>query len=200
MYKVFIEDKVIYLTFNASKELFNENYSFISENKVSNFWEENKDFDKKIINFYSHKRLNEFLENNFKIITAGGGLVVNENKEILMIFRNGKWDLPKGKIEKGEKIKEGAVREVKEECGVKKIEVIERLKTTYHTYKLKESRVLKESIWYLMSCRGDQKLIPQKEEGITKVEWVSKKDVSRKMKNTYENIKEVISAYEAFYL
>ena len=127
----------------------------------------------------------------FKIVIAGGGLVKNKEGEYLMIFRKGLWDLPKGKIEKGEDIKECALREVEEETGVKNLSLDYKLGKTYHTYKLKDKWVLKESHWYAMRTNFTGKLVPQAKEGIEKAEWVAKKEVKQLFKNTYSSIKEV---------
>ncbi len=70
----------------------------------------------------------------FKPVTAAGGLVENEKGEVLLIFRRGKWDLPKGKLDPGETIEQCAVREVEEETGLKNIE----LKKSRHPRKVWE--------------------------------------------------------------
>jgi len=135
--------------------------------------------------------LQESFFSNFKIIIAGGGLVKNKEGEYLMIYRKGKWDLPKGKIEKGEDVKSGAIREVEEETSVENLSLDYKLGKTYHTYKLKNKWVLKESHWYAMRTDYEGKLIPQAKEGIEKAEWVSKKEVKQCLKNSYASIKEV---------
>ncbi|MGB1248580.1 MAG: NUDIX hydrolase [Chitinophagales bacterium] len=127
----------------------------------------------------------------FKVIQAGGGLTYNKEKEVLMIFRKGKWDLPKGKIEKNEKIKKGAVREVEEETGVKVEKVKKKLGKTFHTYKLKEKWILKETHWYKMKVFNTENLVPQTEEDIEKVEWIAKKEVKKKLQNSYRSIADV---------
>lgn len=128
----------------------------------------------------------------FKVIEAAGGLVKNKKGEYLFIFRNGKWDLPKGKIEKGEGIKTAAIREVEEECGVSKLKIVKELVSTYHTYHIEEKPILKRTYWFEMLCEDESKLIPQTEEGITDVKWLSKKDLQQVSDNTYESIKEVL--------
>jgi len=117
--------------------------------------------------------------------------VLNQEEETLMMFRKKKWDIPKGKIEKDESIKTGAVREVEEETGVKVLQVIKKLGKTYHTYKLKDKWVLKETHWYLMEGDSNSELIPQKEEGIEKVGWFKKKEIKQNLKNSYLSIKDV---------
>lgn len=128
---------------------------------------------------------------SFKIIEAGGGLVQNQNGKYLMMFRKGKWDIPKGKIDKGEEIKDGAIREVEEETGVRNLKVNYKLGKTYHTYKLKDKWVLKETHWYAMRTDFAGTLVPQEDEGIERVVWASKKEVKTMLKNSYASIKEV---------
>lgn len=130
----------------------------------------------------------------FKVIEAAGGLVKNKKGEYLFIFRNGKWDLPKGKIEKGEGIKKAAIREVEEECGVSKLKIEKELESTYHTYHVEEKAILKRTYWFEMLCEDESKLVPQTEEGITEVKWISKKDLQQVNDNTYDSIKEVMKS------
>ena len=126
------------------------------------------------------------------MIFASGGVVFNNDK-LLMIYRNGLWDLPKGKIESNESESESAVREVKEECGVDSLKVIKFLKYTYHTYIENNQPILKKTSWYLMSSNSKNKLIPQISEGISKVIWVKKSEISSKLDNSFENIKDLIN-------
>ncbi|RZJ75129.1 MAG: NUDIX domain-containing protein, partial [Flavobacterium sp.] len=128
------------------------------------------------------------------VIKAAGGLVTNANGEYLFIFRNKKWDLPKGKVEKKEKIKIAAVREVEEECGVI-IETRDQLLCkTYHMYELGNKVILKRTNWYKMTVKGLPTLVPQVEEGITEAVWVAPTLVSEKTKNTYPLILDVLEA------
>lgn len=131
----------------------------------------------------------------FQLIEGAGGLVRNNKRQTLMIFRNGKWDIPKGKIEKSEKKNIAAVREVEEECGIKNLKIIRELPYTLHSYKLKKKYVLKKTYWYLMKTNYSQKLTPQKEEGITKVKWVNKSDLNKVIKNSYSSIRKMIVKY-----
>ena len=136
---------------------------------------------------------------HYKIIEAAGGLVRNERGEILMMMRNGKWDLPKGKTEKMETHLHAALREVEEETGLENLKAKTAIrftpfkqKATLHTYTLNKKRILKYTFWFLMDARSEQKLTPQKEEGITKTEWVDVTHLSKYLKNTYGNIKDIL--------
>ncbi len=137
-----------------------------------------------------------FFSSMFKIIEAAGGLVQNNEGKWLFIFRNGKWDLPKGKIEKGEKVKTAAIREVEEECGISKLQIIKELPSTYHTYFMEEEQVLKRTYWFEMSCADTSALIPQVEEGITNVQWLAPREFKKVKTNTYESILDVLKALE----
>lgn len=133
---------------------------------------------------------------SFKIIEAGGGLIMNEDGKFLMMYRKKKWDLPKGKIDEGETIKEGAIREAQEETGVVVKAIVKKLGKTYHTYKLKDNWVLKKTHWYLMEGDGKSKLKPQKEEDIETVDWYGKKEIKENLKNSYVSIHDVFDFYK----
>ena len=126
------------------------------------------------------------------MIEAAGGLVFNKDGDILMIFRNGKWDLPKGKLEIGESVEECAIREVEEECSIYGLDITEKLLETYHTYNMDGEEVLKKTYWYKMNTDFNGELMPQIEEGITKVSWVEKDHIAEKMRNSYSNISDVL--------
>ena len=126
------------------------------------------------------------------MVEAAGGLVFNKDGDILMIFRNGKWDLPKGKLEIGESVEECAIREVEEECGIYGLDIIEKFLETYHTYNMDGEEVLKKTYWYKMKTDYSAKLIPQLEEGITKVSWIDRNQILEKLKNCYGNISDVL--------
>ncbi|MDA8594951.1 NUDIX domain-containing protein [Flavobacteriaceae bacterium] len=130
----------------------------------------------------------------FKFVQAAGGLVLNKNEDILFIKRNDVWDLPKGHVEKGERLSETALREVVEECGDLQLEITRFLTATYHIYWFKEQWRLKETTWYLMDCSEVNQLIPQREEGIEEVTFVNKKGLKNIYSSTYPNIISVIEA------
>lgn len=131
----------------------------------------------------------------FTIIQAGGGLVLNEKNEILLIFRKGKWDLPKGKLDNGETISACAIREVEEETGLKNVKLIEPLIITYHTYHEGSRFILKESHWYTMKVSGNQTLTPQTEEDILEVKWITKEEAKQYFPECYPSVVDVLEKY-----
>ena len=126
----------------------------------------------------------------FRIIKAAGGIVFKDNKMLLM-FRRGVWDLPKGKLEDGESSRQGAAREVEEETGVE-VAVGERVCTTWHTYTLNGSRILKRTKWYRMSVVNDQHMAPQEEEDIEKLAWLDRRQTQVALTNSFSSIRYVI--------
>ena len=132
---------------------------------------------------------------NFKMIEAAGGIVQNDKKEILFINRLGKWDLPKGKIEKGEKEEGCALREVTEETGVTNLQLKKKVGETYHVYDEFGKHFLKISHWYHMTCSSTQTLTPQVVEHITEVKWVKTMNIKEPMENTYPSIKDIMGRF-----
>ena len=144
---------------------------------------------------FFHSDLNTLKKAFFKkftLIQAAGGLVNNEKNEILMIFRRGMWDLPKGKLDPGETLEDCAVREVEEETGLKKVELIAPLVVTYHTYHEGSKFILKESHWFKMKTGSDQKLVPQKEEDIHEIIWVNKAEVKQYKTQSFPSVVDVL--------
>ena len=135
--------------------------------------------------------------NEMKIIVAGGGLLLNENKELLMIFRRGFWDLPKGKLDDGKTIEACALREVEEETGVGNLVSGGLLGITRHQYfdpYIKEE-VIKETHWYSMNVKGSPALIPQTEEDITDIRWVPLQEVPALLENSFDTIREITGLF-----
>lgn len=119
---------------------------------------------------------------------AAGGLVKNENGEILLIYRKQHWDLPKGKVDDDESIEDCAVREVEEETGLKNVQLGALIDTTLHQYEEKGQLVTKKTAWYHMKASSSDKLVPQTEEDIQEIRWVSPSELGPYMENTYSNI------------
>ena len=137
--------------------------------------------------------LKGYIKSDFKIVKAAGGLVLKEGK-ILLMYRLGKWDFPKGKLEKDEKSPKGALREVEEECNIKVV-INSKIVSTWHTYTLNGSKILKRTKWYAMSCLDDSKMKPQVEESIEQLVWVDPDMAEKLLASTYQSIKFVFEKY-----
>jgi ADP-ribose pyrophosphatase YjhB (NUDIX family) len=133
--------------------------------------------------------------NQFEFVQAAGGLVINSEAEMLFIFRMGKWDLPKGKVEENEAIDSGALREVEEECSISALTLGKHLCDTWHTYMQKGDPMLKCTSWYMMSFEGNELPKPQLEEGITETRWIAANDLDGVYSNTYPSVIDVIEAH-----
>ncbi|NQZ75768.1 MAG: NUDIX hydrolase [Ekhidna sp.] len=146
--------------------------------------------------FISSKKKRDLIDHlkaKFKVIEAGGG-VVEKDSRILLIYRRKMWDLPKGKLDKGESIEACAVREVEEETGVK-VELGPKIESVWHTYVTKKKYVLKKTHWYAMKCTNDDNMAPQEDEGIKKVEWMDLEDVRKALHGSYRSIRYVMQQY-----
>lgn len=130
---------------------------------------------------------------SYSLITAAGGVVLNDEGKILFIFRRGKWDLPKGKKEDDESLETCAKREVMEETGLARLELQRFLLTTYHTYRYEGSSVAKDTHWFLFRAPGQQPVSPQTDEDIASIEWADPADLSRYTANTYQLIIDVLN-------
>lgn len=130
----------------------------------------------------------------FKIIKAGGGVVKNNNDQILFIYRLKKWDLPKGKLDKGETIRDCAKREVEEETKVK-VNLKQKIISTWHTYTRNKKFILKKTTWFKMDCVDDSKMKPQKKEKIEKVEWMNNSTIKEILLNSYKTLNHVMIEY-----
>jgi 8-oxo-dGTP pyrophosphatase MutT (NUDIX family) len=153
----------------------------------------NKIFRNKIDKAYLYhpdeKEIMKTLKSKLRVNKAGGGLVYNNKNEILFIFRNGKWDLPKGGIERGEEIEDTALREVEEETGVGNLKIIRKLQKTYHVFRHNDSYRLKITHWFLMSTTFEGNPVPQANEGIEKAVWLNVDQIKEALQNSYQNIK-----------
>ncbi|PWH81755.1 NUDIX hydrolase [Algibacter marinivivus] len=190
MYKVFVGDKPIILTNKVEKETNFKNYLLKTVNMAKVIRKLNRTSlaEVRLIHKNPDKILKKFLKKLPNVI-AGGGKVYNDKGEILFIYRNDKWDLPKGKAERKETIEETSIREVEEETGVKGLQITKPLNTTYHIFKRNGRYKIKITYWFEMKTNYDGKLDPQENEGITKVAWLNKKESEKALDNSYANIK-----------
>jgi ADP-ribose pyrophosphatase YjhB (NUDIX family) len=194
MYKIYINQNVLDISQldNFSQEVLH-NATNNSESAVLRMAKE------EIINLIGQKNIicanptavfNQ-LKQQFTLINAAGGLVKNSQSEYLFIFRRGKWDLPKGKLDEGEDFETAAIREVQEECGITHIELGDLYHVSYHIYEENNDWILKQTNWYLMKS-DEVNLIPQLAEGITQTAWLPLSQFEKVRENTYASIDEII--------
>jgi len=190
MYKVFVNDCPIILTDNKNISI---NFEVVDFNNADIFeiMGQLLESNSKGIQLLCSDLEVCWLKFNslFKVQKAAGGKVLNKQHKVLFIYRLDKWDLPKGKLEKGESIEECAIREVEEECGISNLTIENQLETTYHIFERKGETILKITYWYLMHSNFDGELTPQAEEGIKLVEFKNEKNTQKALENTYETIK-----------
>ncbi len=170
----------------APSSLIHDFYKFLKN-------DENKKLDTLTYKVYDYDTVVKDFKKEFKIVKAAGGIVVKANK-ILFIYRLKKWDLPKGKLEKKEKVEVAAVREVEEECNIQ-VALGDKICKTWHTYTRNGKNHLKKTTWYQMEALNDSKMKPQKEEGIEKVIWVNKKEMRTVLINTYRSVRYVMKKF-----
>lgn len=190
MYNVFVNKKLLRID-KKSDSNFELKVDYLGVNQLESLIIdlENEKLTSALIVADDTKRVINDFSKITEVRVAAGGKVTNSNGDILFIKRENVWDLPKGFIEKGESLEEGAIREVEEETGISDLGIIDKFKTTYHTYRYHGKLVLKISHWYNMESEFKGKLTPQVEEGITDVKWLNSSEVKEALKNTWENIK-----------
>ena len=193
MVKVFVGDKPIVLTTEIEKETNFKNYLLKSVNITKIIRELNRTdlAEIRLIHDNKDKLLKRFLK-LLPNVTAGGGKVFNSKGEVLFIYRNNKWDLPKGKAGRREPIDQAAVREVEEETGVKNLKITKPLEMTYHIFKRNGRYKIKITYWFEMHTSYDGELIPQENEGITKVQWLNPVAAAEALENSYANIRALV--------
>jgi 8-oxo-dGTP pyrophosphatase MutT (NUDIX family) len=198
MYKVFFKDRIVFLendfriAVQAHKGLFFKYADQEELREMIRAFESGLNIKELHIFHEDPLVLNEDFSSCFRIIHAAGGLVYNSKGEFLAIKRNGIWDLPKGKAEKMEDPVQTAIREVTEECGLKSLIPGKSLIKTYHTYKLNNVSVLKETGWFEMRTSGSEKTSPQVKEDITETRWFRKSEVAVILENTFPSIVDVL--------
>jgi 8-oxo-dGTP pyrophosphatase MutT (NUDIX family) len=199
--KIYFGNKPVFLCNERDKEideiLHHPEAVFIDEfdkHAVNSLLHEIKkpDFHSGVILHANLDELKKAFWKDFTIIKAAGRLVKNEKGEYLFIFRRGSWDLPKGKLDKGETLEQCAIREMQEETGLVDITLKEALCTTYHTYDEFGKHILKESYWYHMEADSNGTLIPQTEEDITEIVWMNAGSIKKILPLAYPSIREVI--------
>jgi ADP-ribose pyrophosphatase YjhB (NUDIX family) len=190
MYKVFIDNKAVIFKINPN---FKHNYLSKKEIWKNINWLLGSNMDGIIVEIKNDNKFWKVFK-DYKYIEAAGGLVEKDDN-FLFIKRNGKWDIPKGKIEKNESVKKATVREIEEECGLIKPKIKQHLINTWHTYEMNGKLYLKKTYWYwLNEGKKQSKLTPQGEEGITKVKYLPISKFKKVKKNTYQSIIDVIDA------
>ncbi|MEC7880345.1 MAG: NUDIX domain-containing protein [Bacteroidota bacterium] len=195
MYKVFFNQKPLILTSKILESTDSNpliHIKFSSKNQILKAVKSKKT-ESVYIYHKNIKKLWEIFTKKFPIIDAAGGLVERSDGKILFIYRNNRWDLPKGGVEKKELIIEAAQREVKEETGLADLIVISKIGETYHIFKKGKNFRLKRTYWFKMKSDYQGELFPQEEEGIISAEWINKKRIPEIFKNAYENIKKIVN-------
>ncbi|MBT8186446.1 MAG: NUDIX domain-containing protein [Croceitalea sp.] len=188
MYKVFVNESLLILTNEKPKN--NSGNVFLMEGDAIKYAVTSL-FKKKLDLAYIYdpsEKIVEKFSTKIPLVLAAGGLVKNKAGEVLFIYRNNKWDLPKGKLDKGESIEQAALREVEEETGVTGLVIDKYLKTTYHVFKRNGHYRLKKVFWFGMHTKYKGELVAEQSEGITKVKWKGKKKIEKALKNSYKNI------------
>lgn len=190
MYKVFVNESPLILT-NKLSETANGDYFLLNESAIQLAIDglRKKKLTEAYIYHPNHEEILKKFTKKIPLVVAAGGVVTNKKGKVLFIYRNDKWDLPKGKLDKGETIAECAIREVEEETGVKKLKIENFLQTTYHVFKRNGAYKLKEVHWFAMKTSYDGKLKGQKNEGIEKVKWKGPNKIKKALENSYANIK-----------
>lgn len=153
------------------------------------------EYDRAVLIDDFYKNVKKVLLKEMHFVVAAGGLVQNQKKEILMIFRRGKWDLPKGKLDEGESLETCAVREVEEETGLKNVQLLNYFHTTFHFYEDKGRRSIKESHWYILNCEQTNELKPQTEEDITEAVWVPVAELPNYFEGAFPLISDLLQKY-----
>ncbi len=203
MFKIYFNDKPLFLTDRITAEI--EPYAHHDDAVLID------EFSTPAINSLIHEMklakihagifihpdveaLRKAIWKKFTLVKAAGGIVYNDKKDILFIFRRNKWDLPKGKLDPGESLEQCAVREVEEETGLRNVKLDKHLVNTYHTYEENGKSILKESWWYILHAPGHQPLVPQTAEQITGICWVNPEQLDEQKKNTFPSILDVLQA------
>jgi len=196
MYKVFSGEKCIMISEKGVNNV-DKNSRVIVFKSAEDLHKEYRQFarssnPKKLIVIGNEERVWKVFRSLFAYIEAGG-VVRNEKGNLLMIYRNKRWDLPKGRLEKGESPDQTALREVEEECGVKNLKITSEFMLTHHIFFQDKHEWIKRTYWYEMTCKDSTKPQPQAEEGIIKAEWMSREEVRKIRNKIYPSLQEVLA-------
>ncbi len=196
MYTIFVNDKPIILASEPKTDLGLEIYSF-NEIRVEEVVHKLRYSKTKGVCLYQKEvnTLFTIFKQEFEVVNAAGGLVVKNEREILCIFRNKRWDLPKGKTEEGESSEQSALREVEEECGINKLHIVKPLQTTYHIFREHNRDKLKITNWFLMHTTDTSLPKPQREEGITLAQYIPIQTIPDLYPTMYANISLLIQNF-----
>jgi ADP-ribose pyrophosphatase YjhB (NUDIX family) len=202
-YRVFIDRKVIEFVEDTNNSNIGNNslvISYSAQRQLSNdfidFIHNNDQLSLIVITGGRYNDVVKDFNSFFRDVKAAGGIVRNTNNDCLFIKRHSLWDLPKGKLEKGEIPEHGALREVAEETGLSNLAITSQLPSTFHIYTDKKGGfILKETFWFEMMSRGDEIPVPQHEEDITEVKWFAGSEIKEATENTYASLKELLLEY-----
>lgn len=201
MYKIFLNDRVITISsqmpeFTGETKIIQTEGFAIGD--IKNWFSEfhQKNINAVLLHAHPEAMMTNLFIPAFKLITAAGGVVIRDSK-LLFIYRNEKWDLPKGKIEKSETPEQAAIREVVEECGISDHSIVRQLPPTFHIYQSPYKNdfrqwILKKTFWFEMSYYGTENGTPETGENITEIRWFGKEELQEVLSNTYENLKSTI--------
>ena len=202
IYKVYINNKEIIFTNN---EFTGNNTDYDADTKKTYDKPTVNDVKKIISDFVLNEKLQTLFlvspdpkslfrefRKDYKLVKAAGGIVRDNNNRVLVIFRRGKWDLPKGKIDKDERRKHAALREVREETGLDALLIVRSYDKTYHVYTEKNAQILKKTYWYEMAAVTSEPLKPQAEEDITDIRWFEPDELGEVFKNTFTLIQRLL--------
>jgi 8-oxo-dGTP pyrophosphatase MutT (NUDIX family) len=198
MYKVFFNERIVLLTddfirnFQVRYGLFYKYKDVDDLKELLDFYWKLKRIDTLFIFHHDIEELRERFKACFQQVYAAGGLVRNAQGRYLIMKRRGKWDLPKGKVNRNETIEEAGVREVSEETGLTDLQVVGPLMATYHSYYIDDQLILKRTSWFEMNYAGNEVPIPEYEEDITEIRWVRQEELGKFTENTYPAIVDLL--------
>jgi 8-oxo-dGTP pyrophosphatase MutT (NUDIX family) len=198
MYKVFFNDRIALLTddfirnFQLKYGLFYKYRNVDDLKELIDFYWNLKRIDVLFIFHHDLDELQERFKSCFRLIEAAGGLIRDDRDRYLVMKRREKWDLPKGKVNKGETIPHAAIREVSEECGIHELEIQTPLLSTYHCYRFEGESILKRTSWFAMQYSGTEEPVPQRDEDITEIQWLAQEDLRTIIDNTYMGVLDVL--------